>query len=401
MAKYFQIKMFNPREEDISFDSFLKFPLFLFKLRFLDLEPMRASASIFEKIRRFTRVSFGWISFVALVLVDIALFRCSFFSDKELVSPTSNIPDLTTSTLFTLRAFVSVVHRKDLWNIIVELRAVIATREGNNSKYKPKRYLDEYHFIMKIYASFFTLLTLPLTFPIFSYLLLGIKKLSINYYVPFDPYASHNYPFALFWINFFGYTYLTFMLSADTLLYAVITVISMEFDILKADIVDISSASHNKAEKLKDLVWRHNKLFDIADKLQSIYQLLFLVSFVLSSMVMCYIAFMMSISGDFEAHIFYGILLVIIGVQVLLLCFYGQMIAESSSAVADEISHCNWEDFDDLKLAKHLVLIMMRAQRPKYLTAMGFFNVELATFSKVRNIKIHRSWLPKTVYCRS
>lgn len=174
------------------------------------------------------------------------------------------------------------------------------------------------------------------------------------------------------------------MLSTDALLYALITVVAMEFDILKLDFLDLQlEAERNRTEKLKSLVLRHCKLFEVADKLEKIFELIFLFGFVLSSLVMCYIAFILSITNDVASFVYFVPLFATVCGQMLLLCVYGQKIMESSFDVADGIFCCNLEDQNDVALTKQFVLIMVRAQKSKRLSAMGFFNVTLENFTSV------------------
>lgn len=384
LAGKFKIEMFNPREEEINFDSFINFPLFCFKLDLHEFAPLKADPTVRERIRHYARMSVGVFCLFAFILVDLQMLLFSFLTAEDFLTASGNIPLVVMGISIHHRQFVSVVYRNDLWNIFEDLRAVFATHEAANSKYKIREYLDGYHLHIKIYATFIVSIFLPMMIPTVNYILFGARELSINYWYPFDPLSPFNFPFALAWVDFFAWTYLSYLLSADALLYALITVLAMEFDILKADILELRHAPKDeKMKKVQSYVDRHNKLFDITDKLQDIFGVMFLFSFVMSSLVMCYVAFIIATANELATYAFYVPFMLIIGGQTLLLCMYGQKISDSSLDVADGVFCCSWEDMYDKKLTKQLVLMIARAQRPKQLSAMGFIEVTLANFTSV------------------
>lgn len=384
MAEYFKVKMFNPSEEEINFDSFIKFTLFCFKLVFFDFAPLTASSSNREKYQNTAKICFCRMCLFVFVLAIISMCNYSLFIAEDFVTASRNVPTVVNALQFTFTTYILHFRRKDIWNIFEDLRGIFADHDAENAKYKIKQYLNGYHFLIKIYASTFALVFLPVLFPTFNYMITGIMKPTVNFWFPFDPFTPSTFPFALFWANFVTWTFLVFKLSADSLIYALITVIAMEFDILKADFMDIKQIQKiQRIDKLKILIERHNKLLKIADKLQNFCGMIFFVSFVISSLVICYIAFSISTANDFSTFFFYTPYFFMILGQMLLLCVYGQKIWDSSASVGDGVFNCDWEEFQDVAFTKHLILIIVRAQKPKRLTGMGFFDVSLASFTSV------------------
>jgi len=70
--------------------------------------------------------------------------------------------------------------------------------------------------------------------------------------------------------------------------------------------------------------------------------------------------------------------------QILILCFFGQMLKDSSECVVDGIYDCGWEDLEDMKLRKSILLALLRAQRVSKLTVFSIFTITLSQFQKVR-----------------
>lgn len=385
MAEYFKLKFFDQIEEEINFDSFMKFPMLCFKLVFFNFKPLTANPNFREKLQNFLRSNLCRLCLLTIFLTFISLCNYVIFNAENFLSTSGSVLNIVSALQLNLTTFILYAHRKNIWNIFEDLRDIFANHIENNSKYNLKQYLDDYHFFVKIYATTFIAILLSLVIPTFNYLFFGTRDLTTaHYWFPFDPLLPRNFPIALFWIDFVDWCSLVFKLSADSLIYALITVVAMEFDILKINFMNIKLTSkQQRMDKLKILIRRHNKLLDIGEKLQNIYGTTLFVSFMLSSFLICFIVFMISTANDFASFSFYVPYLFIIVLQILLMCFYGQKILDSSTAVTNEIFHCGWEEFNDNKFTKYLMLIMVRTQRPKRLTGMKFFDVTLASFTSV------------------
>lgn len=376
--------MFNPSEAEISFDSFIKFPLFWFKMVFFDFKPLGVNPRISDSLKFTAKTSFCLLCIVAFILSIISLIMYSFLIAEDFLTASVNVPNAVTSTLVTLKTIVVLLRRRDIWNIFEDLRVHFRTHGGDNAKYSIKKYLDSYHSVVKTNAMFFFVIILSVVSPTLAYFTNGTMELSVKYWFPFDPFKPKNFPIALLWINLLTFLFPVVWLSLDSLLYALITVVAMEFDILRADFLDIEQAPRSeRIAKLKSLVMRHNELFEIRNKLQSIYEIVFVVCFVISSLVMCYVAFILSNANEFALYTYYVPFLFLVGGQILLLCFFGQKLLDSNKNLAEGIFNSGWEDLGDVVLTKHLMLVIARAQATKRLTAMGFCDLTLNNFTSV------------------
>lgn len=238
---------------------------------------------------------------------------------------------------------------------------------------------------MTIYAVSISFILIPMALPIIPFLLFGTVELTTNYWFPFDPFLVETYLFAYLWINWMSWYGLFIFLGTEALLYGLITALSLEFDILKADLMGMSFVIENeRGEKLKILIDRHNKLMQVRDKLQGIYSITFLTSFVESSIVLCFIVFQLSATdNNLNTYLYYVPYLCIASAQTLLLCFFGQKLMDCGESVAEGIYNCGWEDFKDNTLKKHLILVILRSQQFKRLNAMGFADISLESFTAV------------------
>ena len=183
-----------------------------------------------------------------------------------------------------------------------------------------------------------------------------------------------------------SHIYVTFLLALDAMIYAFITIISIEFDFLKNNLKFIKVESKDERRlKVASLINRQNNLFELGDKLQKLLEPFFLYIFVISSIIICTGLFQLLISDtELEELIFSLLNLATNMCQTCVLCYYGQKLMDSTVGVADELYNCDWTDLDDNEFKKQMITVMIRAQKPMRLTAMGFADISLETFTTVK-----------------
>ena len=384
MAAFFKDNLFNLAEDEISFESFTRFSLLLFKLVGFDFQPMAERA---DRMAKLTYILRSWIAWVCLLTFVIGIFQLvvmTFIVDSnDFVGAASALQDAISVFSVTLKAFVTFSRKKELFEIFNDMKVVWDHRNAENRKHKVKNYLNNYHRLIKTGARMNIFFLISVLFMIIPYLFNGTMKLAINFWFPFDAYQLKNFPFAYLWVDWITVIGLLLLMASDSLLCALITVLSMEFDFLKNDFSNLSLHGGVVSSQIKSLIERHNVLLDLCGKLQKIYSPTFLGSFALSSMIMCICIFQLS-TGNAD-YILYATYLCILAGQVFVFCYFGQKLTDSSLGVADGIYENNWPDYNDIKFKKQIVLIIIRAQKPSQLTAMKFAKVSLESFTTVRN----------------
>lgn len=68
-------------------------------------------------------------------------------------------------------------------------------------------------------------------------------------------------------------------------------------------------------------------------------------------------------------------------------CFYCQRLKDASLEIADAVYSCNWQDVEDVKVKKHLLMILMRSQKSKTLTCWKFVENSFELFGSVSDTK--------------
>jgi odorant receptor len=371
-------------QEKVEFSSFVKFPLLCFKFAIFDVHPINVDATFAQKLDYIARKCYFVLCMLGFCLCFFSMAMFTVANFENFVEASANIPNVMAGLLIFLKAVAVFLEKNEISMIFVELSECCDKHTDEVSQNKMRTYLNRYLRTIKVYAVTMVFVYLPLLIPVFDFMVRGTMKLPINYWLPFNEKQPVIFSSVVLWIEFFSYQMLVFLLACDSLLYAIITVVAMEFDFLSTDLVNLKlTEKHEKQKMIKSLVERHNKLLELSDRLQNIFALTFLCCFVISSLVMCFIAFQLSTATEISAYGFYiPYLLMIVG-QIWLLCSHGQKIIDSSQAVSDAVYDCGWENFNDPILTKQLLLMMIRAQKAKKLTAMNFGNVSLESFNSV------------------
>lgn len=384
MAEFLREKIFNIHEDEITFDSFIKFSIISFKIVFIEFEPIASDLSFGKRLTYWAKTLMAVMFFVSSALAFSQPMVYAVTSDS-FVEGTRALLDASSMFLVTMKPIITFVNKNVIWEICQEMNLLFNSRDNRNGKYKIKAYLDSFQGIVKVCGLFIAALLIPVFYTIVPYLIDGTMKLSAPFWFPFNPFQLETFPIASFWIDYIGVLDLFFLLASDSLLYSLMTTISMELDILKNELINLSLTPNDERKyKTVKLIDRHNKLLDLSAKLQDIYAPTFLGCFVVTSIILCICLFQLS-TGDNDTTdiMLYVPYLGIFSGQIFLLCMFGQKLIDSSSSIADGIYNCDWIDNDDIDFKKSVLMITIRAQKPIQLTAMKFAKVSLESFTAV------------------
>lgn len=378
---------FNPSEDEINFESFMKPSLFLFRLVWFDFEPRKVAATRKEMLKYYAKIAFFILCVVTIISAVILMSTHSIVNWDNFVDASSGVSNALAVALIALKALITFYHKKDFRKIFHEMSDLFADHAIDNKKYKIEKYFAEFNGLMIVYAIPCIFGTFLIFLTIFPYLYNGtMMRPTVEFWYPFDAFRLKTYPLAWTWSVWSYWITVIFLIASDSLLYGFITVIIMEFDILKSNFTDVMLVP--KGERMKkfgSLINRHNKLLNLCDKLEDIYSVTFMLVVFVSSMILCFFIFKISTVSDITAPAYCFLIscAVLVEGQVWLLCFYGQKLIDSSESLTDGIYICDWESSGDIKFMKQFILIMIKAQKTTRFTAMGFVDISLVTFEKV------------------
>lgn len=379
---------FEATEEEINFNSFTKLTLFIFGLVKFNFTPIEQDASRKEKFFFEARLNLCRFNVFTIALAATS-FLIHAAQSKDFVFSSTCILNAISVSQVGLKIFATLHGREKIWNIIQALKKMSEIRGSfKNKKYRIKSYFDEYLRTMKIYSVIIASAALPVVIlPLIKFVFFGIMEPTIIYWYPIDVYQTHTFFIALLWCDWIGFFGLAYLLAVDSLVYVIITMIAMEFEILREDFEESFNIPtlNGKHPEIMGLVKRQIDLYELVDELQGIYELNFLFSFVISSLIICFVAFILTVAnGNLTLYSFFIPFLGVMMGQIFLLCMYGQKLMDASAEMAHGIYNSNWSEVEDISVRKQLVLIMERCQKEKRLTAMGFADISLPIYARVR-----------------
>jgi len=173
------------------------------------------------------------------------------------------------------------------------------------------------------------------------------------------------------------------MIGFDLLFVGLISIISIEFDILTRKILKFGSIQLAQEKYLKKLICDHNKNLEMVQVLEEIFSAQLLINFLFSSFISCFLAFNFSIANNFPDLFFNSTFCVSILYQYYIQCVFSQKLIDAGEKVYDGFRECKWENINNLKIKKALVLITQNAQRPVVVTNLRFSKVSMHQFGSV------------------
>ncbi|CAO1427943.1 unnamed protein product [Diamesa hyperborea] len=341
-----------------------------------------------EKIWRILRniylwlivVNFGYSIFGMLIAITLTAIRL----DMKIV--TSTAPNCLFKIIFGVRLISIWLHQKDFQHIVNTLMDLFPVSHEDQVKYKIGKYLKNFCNLKRIYAG--SVITVAVLFgltPILEFFKTGIwiNTLPYNDWYPFDPYCPEFYTVLLLWQYWMSLTIAIVVIGLELILYGLITLTAMQFDILKVDLSEFkNTASNCGLENMKKLVDRQNFLIGLCDKLEIIFSpsiFTFVAGF---SCIMSLLCFQLSVNFEIMHFLKYGSQLFTSLLGMWLLFHYGQSLIDSSSSLADGIYESEWFESENPQIKNGIILIILRAQKHSKLTSK-FLTISLYHFGSV------------------
>ncbi|KAG5683302.1 hypothetical protein PVAND_012589 [Polypedilum vanderplanki] len=257
-------------------------------------------------------------------------------------------------------------------------------KEYNKTELKTHR-VDKFLTNFQKFVTFYRFLHLqmPIIFVI-TLLVMGTINAGHKIYpfeikFPFDAFRNDVYPFLLFWVLVSHALYMITFTFTENVSFALTTIVATEFKILAEKYRRIKENPENIINCIK----RQNELYDIVEKIQKIFSISFFTNFLLSSISICFAAFICSISPDPIALIFNSVFSLISMLQIFIQCFFGQILYDASGNLNDSVYECGWEEINDKKLKRLLRFVIMRLQKRASFSLFGFWKINLEQFQSV------------------
>ncbi|XP_034663388.1 odorant receptor 85b-like [Drosophila subobscura] len=225
------------------------------------------------------------------------------------------------------------------------------------------------------------------------------KMLPYLLYIPWKWDDNWTYYMLLVALNIAGYTSASAQISTDLLLCSVATQVVMHFDYLARSMENhnLSGDWPEDSRFICEVVRYHERILRLSDVVNNILGIPLLLNFMVSSFVICFVGFQMTVgvSPDMITKLF--LYLVSSMSQVYMICHYGQMVADASTGLSVAVYNQNWSHAD-ARYQRALILIIARAQKTTYLKATIFLDITRSTMTDLLQISYKFFALLRTMY---
>nr|QZA75634.1 odorant receptor 44 [Plutella xylostella] len=201
------------------------------------------------------------------------------------------------------------------------------------------------------------------------------------------PYMTSDSPF---FIMMFIYQLTCIVLNAlgdtaeDFLVGGLIVLASAQLDVLSFELSHIGQ--HNDIDinytEAVNCVKYHMKIISFVNELEAIFGLPVFIQFVASCIVIGLTAFKIVMTNEPIQLLTLVFYLVCILSELLVYCYFGNIIMHKSEVVAAAAYDSGWER-TSLPTQRMLLLLMRRAQRPLAMSAGNMFHLSLLTFTAI------------------
>ncbi|KAH8418474.1 hypothetical protein KR009_004713, partial [Drosophila setifemur] len=294
--------------------------------------------------------------------------------------------------------------------MVSELEHIYPQSRAQEEEYRLNSYLRSSKRISITYALLYSVLIW--TFNLFSImqflvyeLLLKIRvvgqTLPYPVYFPWSWEGEWSYYLQLFCQNFAGHTSASGQIATDLLLCAVATQVVMHFDHLARMLEhhDLTGNWSKDSHFLLNAVRYHQRILRLMQVLNDIFGIPLLLNFMVSTFVICFVGFQMTVGVPPDIMIKLFLFLFSSMSQVYLICHYGQLIADASSGLSIAAYKQNW-NHADVRYRRALIFIIARAQSTTHLKATVFMSITRATMTDLLQISYKFFALLRTMYIK-
>ncbi|NP_001177708.1 odorant receptor 241 [Nasonia vitripennis] len=158
-------------------------------------------------------------------------------------------------------------------------------------------------------------------------------------------------------------------------------------------------ATENYREKLHDCIQRHHVLINAKNKLDNIFGLISIWLAISGALVLCSLIFqvteLLKTNNSYlrAAHLCAYLLPKFL--QIFTYAWYGNLIAEESGACLDAMYGSHWTDSCDKNFKSDILIVL--AQEPLALVAMGCMVIQLDMFTKIVKTSVSYFFLLRTL----
>nr|AOG12953.1 odorant receptor [Eogystia hippophaecolus] len=275
----------------------------------------------------------------------------------------------------------------EIHSLLVTLDSSTFTREDSNKKQILKDVIQTTYTVSKVFIS---LVVITGIFWGIYPMLKPTLDLPIQY--PNIPPEYKIFPFVyLYQIVNLTITAIA-IASIDFLVGASMALVSAEMDILSYELSLVGKINKKDDKGNTDIkrdyviiiscVEFHENIIKFVKDLEKIFGFPVFFQFFTSAIIICETAFRITNSTETIELLAMVLYFMCIITELLMYCYYGDLLKRKSERVVEMAYCCNWEN-TDVRTQRALLLLMQRAQRTLVLRAGNMFELSMMTFSAI------------------
>nr|WKF45100.1 odorant receptor 42 [Podabrus annulatus] len=178
-------------------------------------------------------------------------------------------------------------------------------------------------------------------------------------------------------------------LGVDVMYVGLITNIICELKLVKNYLPNlkinpkIRGADKEAMDELKKLIDHHNLILETIKILKYVYRVPLLGLFTSNMLAMCFSLILLTSRADHSTKVQFGMLMMFYLLQLSFYCITGSLLADESTSVSDEAYKAEWYVKTQPELRNAVLMVILRSNKPEIVTAGGFIDVDLITFTVV------------------
>lgn len=365
----------------VNLASFIQFPLLLIRNCCFNVEPFSAVVNYRQKFLFIVKELYFRLCIFGFYLDSSSLALKAILDARVIGEIVVGLREVLSSSLIAITSSIVFYRRKEILNFCATLQLLIDDRIAQEPHHDIQPHLDSYRRFTKFFMFPFVMGILTAVILVISYLSTGNMALTGKFWFPFDEFQRNTFPIALAWNVWISWICCIWIPAPELLTFALVNVISMEFEFLSTELSSLSSIELSRRnEKFKSLINWHEKLTALSDELQKIYGFILLNIFVIISIILCLSIHQLIVEEiDFVSLPFN---IAYVGIYIGRACSYcviGERLINSSLSVTDGVYNSGWEDFKDLRTKNFILMLMLRAQKPSRLRILTFHQISLST----------------------
>ena len=323
------------RSQEISavlFEEFTEFSNKFLKINTFTFSSFSKTSNSGAKIKILLKDIFFWFSAINVCLFVSFSAVAALKASLSMVAFTFSLPLLSSTSLVVVKCLTIYFNKSNISDLLSRLKRAFLKDKLIQQKYDIKRYHKSYILFARIYAFLFVVPCFcVIAIPLVALVRSGQKSFPLNIWLPFDCQSDVVYIAVYLWTIWACSNSVLLLIAVDTLMFVLITLVSMELDLLKIDFINMKNTWNSKVDRqTAELIKRHNNLIDCCKMLENIFSPSFLFNFLQSSFVICLTAFQYSTSTSTIQRFFNGSYCTAILNQILLLCYFGQKLIDAT-----------------------------------------------------------------------